>query len=207
MHSGASSAVLPVPSITAPVIESSRASSGAPPSKAELAARAASMKAGDELELGEGVVMRAVRVGATEPTTNGWQRARSASGGFSVELPAPFNEAVIRAPMKKENTELRTYVVSLKTPGALAWTASCIARADGLFLKPDPEADALPRGKALLRPIETKGSPIQAYQREVALKGRRCFLIVEAQGTDPLPPKADRDRYFDSFKVEGDPVF
>ncbi|WP_437586123.1 hypothetical protein [Sorangium sp. So ce1000] len=34
-----------------------------------------------------------------------------------------------------------------------------------------------------------------------------CFLIVEAQGSDPLPPEADRLRFLQSLKRTGKPVW
>lgn len=200
----ASESAVIVPSAIAPA---SAAPSSAPPSKEELTKRAANMKAGDELEIGGGTVIKALRVGATNPSHSGWHRARSTGGGFSVELPYPFNDTEVRAPIETERTELRTFLVTTRTEGRLTWVASCMARPDGKFSKPNPEADALPDGKVVLHPIEAKGTPVKAYQRAIDLKDRRCFLIVEAQGGDPLPFEGDRRRFFESLKVEGKPVF
>ena len=148
--------------------------------------------------MGGGTFMTLHRAQAAEPIGDGWHRARSTNGGFSVELPVPFNDLVIRGKTTDE-VEMRSYTVGAKTPGLLAWSATCVARRDG---KLGPEG----RG-AVSTGIEALGTPTKAYQRTVALEDRTCVLIVEAQGTDPLPPEVDRNRFFQSFRSTGAPAW
>ena len=86
-----------------------------------------------------------------------------------------------------------------KTAGLLAWSASCMARHDGHLGIDDrpPPPDT----------IEVSGTPAVAYTRSVALDDRTCVLVVEAQGTDPLPPEADCLRFLHSLKRTGKPIW
>jgi len=63
-----------------------------------------------------------------------------------------------------------------------------------------------PEGRAPgLDKTEAKGTT--AFQRTVELDGMSCVLIVEAQGGDPLPSAADRNRFLQSFRMTGKPVW
>lgn len=170
----------------------------AAPSKAEVAERLAGIGAGEEREIGAGVFMTMHRVQATEPLGDGWHLARSTEGAFSVEMPLPFNDFRTRA-RATDDVELRTHTVGGKTPGRLAFSASCMARRDG---KLGPEARAPGSDRS-----EVKGTPPAAHQRTVDFEDMTCFLIVEAQGPDPLPPEADRLRFLRSLKRTGKPVW
>ncbi|WP_437989694.1 hypothetical protein [Sorangium sp. So ce145] len=163
-----------------------------------MADRLAGIGPGEEREIGAGVFMVMHRVQATEPLGDGWHLARSTEGAFSVELPLPFNDFRTRAGAT-EDVELRTHTVGGKTPGRLAFSASCMARRDG---KLGPEGRAPGRDR-----LEVKGTPPAAHQRTVDFEDMTCFLIVEAQGSDPLPPEADRLRFLRSLERTGKPVW
>lgn len=162
-----------------------------PSSRESMMKLLAGLKPGEERDVGNGTQFKLLRLQATEPIGGGWQRAASREGGFSVEIPLPFNELRIRA-KSSDKVEMRTFTVGGKTGGLLAWSASCIARNDGQFLHaPPPDA------------IEPKGTPVRAWQRSLTASGRMCFAIVEAQGTDPLPTEGDRNRFLRSLRITG----
>jgi len=143
-----------------------------------------------------GVFLKMHRLQATDPIGDGWQHAASTEGGFSVELPLAFNDLRIRSETA-DHVELRAHVIGAKTAGLLAWAATCMMRRDGR-LSPEGRTPSPDR-------VEAKGTT--AFQRTVEYHDASCVLIVEAQGTDPLPPAGDRDRFFHSFKRVGKPVW
>jgi hypothetical protein len=55
--------------------------------------------------------------------------------------------------------------------------------------------------------IEVMGRPPVAHQRNVDFGDMNCFLIVEAQGSERLPPEADRLRFLRSLKRTGKPIW
>ncbi len=165
----------------------------APPPSSAMAQQIAATPVGEEREVEEGVFMLRHRVGATDLLGGGWHRARSTEGGFSVEMPIAFADFRVRSDAS-DGVEVRSHTVGSKTPGLLSWSATCIARRDG-----SPGPGAPPAGDH----IEAKGTPTRAYQRTIVLGDRLCVLVVEAQGTDPLPPEADRQRFLTSFQSTG----
>jgi hypothetical protein len=138
------------------------------------------------------------RAQASAPIGDGWHRAASTEGGFSVEVPLAFNDFRLRAETT-DKVPTRSYAIGAKTPGLLAWSATCTARRDGK-LGPDGHA-------ANLDKTEAKGSPPTAFLRTVEFADRLCALIVEAQGSDPLPPEPSRRRFFESLKITGKPAW
>ncbi len=165
-----------------------------PAADSAMAHEIAAIRVGEEKQVADGVFMTMNRQQATEPIGDGWHRAESKDGGFSVELPLAFNDFRIRSEAT-DGVEIRSHTVGAKTKGLLAWTATCVVRRDG-SLGPGPSAPDH---------TEAKGDPPKAYQRTLQLEGRTCLLILEAQGTDPLPPEADRVRFLQSFKVTSPP--
>jgi hypothetical protein len=154
-------------------------------------AKVAALAPGVEGETAPGVFMTMDRTQATDPIGDGWHRATSTRGGFSVELPLAFNDFRIRS-RALDGVEVRSFTVGGKSPGKLSWLATCTSRADGSLA---PEGTELPPDR-----IEMKGDPPVAQQRMVSDDFGLCVLIVEAQGTDPLPPEADRLRFLRSLK-------
>ena len=146
--------------------------------------------------MGGGTFMKMHRIQATDPIGDGWHRATSTEGAFSVELPLAFNDFRIRAETA-DHVELRSHSIGAKTPGLLAWSATCMVRRDGK-LGPDGRAPGVDK-------TEMKGTT--AFQRTVDLDGMSCILIVEAQGSDPLPSATDRDRFLRSLARTGNPVW
>jgi hypothetical protein len=166
------------------------------PSREEVAKALDGIQPGEERAFGDGVTMKMFRIGATAPLTGGWHLATSTEGGFTVELPLPFNDFRVRA-KATDGVEIRSHSIGAKSPGLLAWTATCMARRDGK-LGPDERPPAPERTEAL-------GSPIRAWTRTVDWDDRACVLTVEAQGTDPLPPEDDRVRFLRSLRRTGAP--
>lgn len=161
---------------------------------AAMAQQLEGIQPGEERAVGDGVFFKMHRMQATQPLGDGWQRATSTEGGFSVELPLAFNDLRMRG-QTTDLVEMRTHTVGGKTAGLLAWSASCVVRRDGKILKPTPDT------------ITALGSPTKAYQRTVAVDGMVCALIVEAQGADPLPPEADRLRFLRSLQRTSSPTW
>lgn len=129
------------------------------------------------------------------PLNEGWHLAVSTEGGFSVEIPIPFNDFRVTG-QTTDGVEMRSHVVGAKTPGLLAWTAACMVRRDG-------------KGGAGAGTDSTQvhGSPPIAVERKIVFDDMICMLIIEAQGTDPLPSEEDRQRFLMSFKRVGQPVW
>jgi hypothetical protein len=167
-----------------------------PGADSAMAQKISSLVLGEEKEVAPGTFMTMNRQQATAPTGDGWHRAESAGGGFAVELPLAFNDFRIRSEAT-DGVEIRSHSVGAKTKGLLAWTATCVARRDGAY--GPGGAPAMPDR------TEVKGDPPKAYQRTLAVDARTCVLILEAQGTDPLPPEADRLRFLRSFQVTSPP--
>lgn len=162
-----------------------------------MAKQIGALPVGEEREVDDGVFMLRHRVGATDPIGDGWHRARSTEGGFAVEMPLAFADFRVRSETA-DGVELRSHSIGTKTPGLLSWSATCIIRKDGT------------RGPGATEPgdrTETKGSPPVAHQRTIVLPDRVCMVIVEAQGTDPLPSEADRSRFLASFQITGKPTW
>lgn len=171
-----------------------RATSG--PDRAAIADRLGDARPGEEREIGEGVFLKAHRIQATEPIGNGWHRAASTEGGFSVELPLAFSDVRIRL-TTADKVEARSHIVGAKTPGLLSWGVMCMVRRDGK-LGPEPRAP---------EPEKTERKGTTAIQRTIEFDDMSCILIVEAQGTDPLPAAADSERFLRSFKRAGKPLW
>ena len=187
------------PSATVVASESSRPSERVADDDSieSMAGKLAGIRAGEEREVGDGVFVKMFRMQASNPIGGGWHEARSTGGGFSVELPLAFNDFVLRS-NTKEHAELRSYSIGAKSTGLLSWAATCIARSDGKL----DRTKAGPTGE-----IQTLGTPVKAYSMGTLFDDMACVLVVEAQGTDPLPPEADRNRFLHSLKRIGKPTF
>ena len=164
------------------------------PAKAEMAKKLAELVPGKELEMSPGVFMLMHRIQAVSPTPDHWHRAVSTEGRFSVDLPLPFNDFRIRS-VTTDGVELRAHTIGAKSPGLLAWSAACMARRDG---KLNAQGGAAGPDK-----FEVLGSPPKAHNRHVEFTDLQCVLTVEAQGTDPLPPEAERMRFLNSLQRTG----
>jgi hypothetical protein len=167
-------------------------------SKPPAAASVADPRASEERSLGHGAFIKMHRTQATAPLGDGWNIATSTEGGYSVELPLPFNDFRTRA-IGKDHVDTRSYSIAATTPGRLGWAATCNARRDGK-LSTDGGAPGVDK-------TETVGTPVEAYTRTVDFNGMACTLVVQAQGTDPLPSLDDVHRFFQSLKRTGDPIW
>lgn len=151
---------------------------------------------GEEVEVEPNLYIAMFRQQASNPLPDGWHRAVSTEGGFSVELPLPFNDFRMRTEAK-DKVELRIHTIGSKSVGKLSYSATCMARRDG---KPSEPGTPKPSNKT-----ESMGTPIKAYARTVVWPDRLCMVIVEAQGDDPLPPEGVRNRFLNSLKQVGRP--
>ena len=165
---------------------------------------------GRETELSPGVYMTMHRIQAEAPTGDGWHRARSTLGGFSVELPLPFNDLRMRS-AAEDGTPVYVDAIGGKTSGLLTYLASCTLGAEGVL-----EAGA---ARELAEGMAPEGVAPEALSR----RGREgyavsvadtaelqiwsgpegpCQVIVEAQGDEALPEEAVRRRFFDSLRFD-----
>jgi hypothetical protein len=162
-------------------------------SREEMAKALQGIQPGEERAVA-GVKMKMFRLQATSPLGDGWNLAQSTEGGFSVEIPIAFND--FRQIGKAEDgVDFRADSIGGKTPGMLAWSASCTSRRDGKTNAHRPMPDGIQATeKAATRWVEWDDH-------------RSCVLVVEAQGSDPLPPEADSTRFLRSIKRTGAPVW
>lgn len=176
----------------------SAAPTAEPVTRDDMAKVLAGIQPGEERSIGGGTSLKMHRIQATKPIGGGWQLAQSTEGGFSVEVPLPFNDLRIRA-LTGDKVEMRSHTIGGKSPGMLAWSATCMVRRDGkIDVKPSVGGQ---------QDIEPMGNPPAAYMRKIAFDDMSCVLVVEAQGTDPLPPEADRNRFLHSLKRTGKPTW
>ena len=98
--------------------------------KAQLEQKLAGAQPGEERQIEPGTFMTMFRSQATVPLPDGWQLATSTKGGFSIEIPLPFNDFRMRA-QAEDHVELLADTIGAKSPGLLSWIATCATRADG----------------------------------------------------------------------------
>lgn len=158
----------------------------------ELATLAAKTKPGQEVEVRPGMFITFHRMQATSPIGHGWQRAKSTDGAFTVDMPAKFNDFMMRT-AATDGTEVRVDVVG-GTTGTLKWAASCVRRKDGTHGPNKFESKT-----------ESMGTPVRAWMRTLELGPRLCSITVETTGADPLPSDADLKRFLESIKATGKP--
>ena len=191
-----------------------------------LAAALSGAAPGEETQIAPGVFMTMHRVQATDPIADPirgpedgdapprWHRARSTQGNFSVQLPLPFNDFRIRS-SAAQGEAIDADIVGAKTDGQLAYTASCLQRRDGalpeLAVRQTAESLASSNGGRVERREvggETRYEVTiarQAHASIFASGDALCQIVIEVQGSDPLPPLGERRRILDSFTAESPP--
>ena len=142
---------------------------------------------------------------AGEAGEDGWYLARSTRGGFSVSLPAQFNDFSIPASRQDNGHLAELDVVGTKIQDVGKFTATCIR-----YL------DRAPDRKAMLAPFERMGGTVfkdahgegvrvrspEGETKVYALPGRACLLVVEVY--DDAVVTADViERFFASFAPAG----
>lgn len=163
-------------------------------SKEQAAQSLQGIQPGEARAVGDGVVFRMHRIGVPPTDASGWQRAVATQGGFSVDMPLPFNELSTHS-TTTDGVRMRSDTIGGKTPGLLAVSATCIAREDGTLGPGDPPKTG-----------ETQHtSPNAATTRTLTVHGRICTMTVEAQGADPMPDPSITRRFLDSLVVEPAP--
>lgn len=169
----------------------------------------ADVKLGEKTEMAPGVFMTMYKANEENPVDGGWHRGTSTNGKFSVELPLPFNDFRITA-QAKDGGDLQTDTVGAKTPGLLAYSATCISSSTEF---PEDQCDKtlgkIGRATAIdgdrdgMKGMEAKMDTAHGQCWAAADAKRTCFLIVESQGEDALPGAEDRARFFESFTPGG----
>ena len=170
--------------------------SSSPPAVSEEAAfhnALASAKVGEEREVRRGLYVLLHRELANAELPDGWHHAVSTEGGFEVDVPNPFNDFRMRG-WADDGIPIRSFGIGSPSTSGVTWSVTCMGRKD-------LDVTKMKQGR------ETVGSPPHAELRRIIVGGLGCTLIVETKGNAPLPSEADRQRFFDSFKKTGDPVW
>jgi hypothetical protein len=149
------------------------------------------------------------RKAACEPAADGWCLARSTKGGFSIELPMPFNDFMLPADTLKTGGKASAHVVGGVYQGTAKLSATCLRYVEG---KPDAKAiqENVSSKFGKPEPYERAGLQGQRYRIEepqrsadaVSIVGAdyQCLLVAEVAGEKPLPPET-LERFFGSFSL------
>jgi len=155
------------------------------------------------------------RQGAGVPDETGWCLARSTEGGFSVRLPAAFNDSTVTSPADG-GAFVSTYLLGTTTDTGARFAAFKAQRSDGRInvVSPEAIADRFEREGKLRtrRPIVHDG--LDGIEFEVEDQGQRevfrCFLQdgaiyqLSVQGSKAdydAGVEALEDRFFESFRA------
>jgi hypothetical protein len=142
---------------------------------------------------------------AGEAGADGWYEARSTKGGFSVRLPAQFNDFSVPASRQDNGHMAELDVVGTKIQDIGKFSATCIR-----YL------DKGPKREAVLAPFKGMGgTPFKDAQGEgmrvnspegdtkvYVLPGRTCLLVVEVYDDEVVTADVV-DQFFGSFELGG----
>lgn len=184
---------------------------------AVIAAAACGSRGGDERpvaaeapapELDDKVVMHRVQAGT--PDVSGWYPATSTAGGFSVSIPAPFNDFDVAEAQRRSEGLAQAAALGTVTEAGVKFAAVCFVyeaavpstadarAATRALLAPAPELDidVQHRGYA---GFELRGRSGETYvaQRLLERGTTRCLLAVEGPAGAVAP--ANVDQFFASF--------
>src|SRR4051812_35333319 len=95
----------------------------------EMEHLAATTKPGHEIEVRTGMFLTFHRMQASSKLENGWYRAVSTGGAFSVAIPTKFNDFMMRT-AATDGVQIRVDVLG-GPAGTVKWAASCVRRKDG----------------------------------------------------------------------------
>jgi hypothetical protein len=142
---------------------------------------------------------------AGEAGADGWYLAKSTKGGFSVSLPAQFNDFTVTASKLDNGYEAEIDVVGTQIQDVGKFSASCfryVGKAPGKdrIIAPfsgqgsTPFKDAYGEGVQL----RTEAGHTKVY----AIPGRSCLLVVEVYDA-AVVTDAVVEQFFSSFEIAG----
>jgi hypothetical protein len=152
------------------------------------------------------------RAGVSTDDGSGWHLAVSSKGSFSVLLPIPFNDFTTRDAATGETT----YVVGGKSSEGIKFVA--VELPPGA--KPPPDLASIPKslaatpgnkvsdvsrstkGDADVLTLTVADGSKTLYMRCIQTKGARYTLTVEFPNAYRELVAANKDRFFDSFKLK-----
>jgi hypothetical protein len=152
------------------------------------------------------------RIGAKADDGSGWHVAVSTKGSFSALLPIPFNDFTISDEAKGETI----HVVGGKSSEGIKFSVVEIASA----AKPPPDLASIPKAMAAtpgnrvtdvsrstkdeadILTLTTANATTTLYMRAVQLRGVRYVLTIEFPNSYRELVAANKDKFFDSFKVK-----
>jgi len=141
---------------------------------------------------------------AGEAGADGWYPARSTKGGFSVRLPAQFNDFSIPASRQDNGHVAELDVVGTKIQDIGKFTATCIR-----YLDKGPGKDAIlapfkGMGGTPFKDAHGEGVDVRAPEgatKVYALPGRTCLLVVEIYDDEVVTPEVI-GQFFGSFTLD-----
>jgi len=152
------------------------------------------------------------RVGVTADDGLGWHLAVSSQGSFSILVPIPFNDFTTRDAATGE----ATYVVGGKSSEGIKFAA--VELAPGA--KAPPELASIPktfaatagnevsdvkrstRGEADVLTLTVSNATTTLYMRCIQVNGVRYTLTVEFPNAYAELVGANKDKFFESFKLK-----
>lgn len=152
------------------------------------------------------------RAGANTDDGSGWHLAVSSKGSFSVLLPIPFNDFTIQ----DATTGEPTYVVGGKSSEGIKFAA--VELPPGA--KPPPDLASIPKSLATnpankvsdvsrstrdgadILTLTVADASKTLYMRCIQTKGSRYTLTIEFPNGYRELVTANKDKFFDSFKVK-----
>lgn len=141
---------------------------------------------------------------AGEAGADGWYLARSTKGGFSVRLPAQFNDFSIPASRQDNGHMAELDVVGTKIQDIGKFTATCIR-----YLDKAPGKDAILapfKGMGGTPFKDAQGEGVRVHSPEgdtkvYALPGRTCLLVVEVYDGQVVTAEVV-EQFFGSFELD-----
>ena len=149
------------------------------------------------------------RVGVKADDGSGWHLAVSSKGSFSVLLPIPFNDFTTNDAATGETT----YVVGGKSSEGIKFAAVELAPSG----KTPPDLAAIPKtlaaspankvsdvnkGDADVLTLTMANATTTLYMRSIQQNGVRYTLTIEFPNAYRDLVAANRDRFFESFKLK-----
>lgn len=140
---------------------------------------------------------------AGEADTTGWYPARSTNGGFSVSLPAQFNDFTVPASKLTNGYEAEIDVVGTQIKDVGKFSASCfryVGKAPGKdeIIKPFAGKGSTPFKDAYGEGVQLRSK--DGYTKVYAIPGRSCLLIVEVYDAEVVTD-AVVEQFFSSFEI------
>lgn len=141
---------------------------------------------------------------AGEAGKDGWYTANSTKGGFSVRLPAQFNDFSIPASRQDNGHQAELDVVGTMIQDIGKFSATCIRYLDkgpdrDTILAPFRRMDGVP-----FKDAQGEGVRVHSPEGETkvyALPGRTCLLVVEVYDDEVVTPEVI-EQFLGSFSLD-----